>query len=489
MTGKARPASSHAYSGGSAGADGTSLKRPEKNGKDLLQILEEWMKQSRFLGDGLKLPPEAAPSLAGLMEKEGMSREEAGLLIERSSDSDGFLHLDRLLRLLKGRGGLKDHSQNELVVRSQHIPRVEEALFKAGLGVGEVKGMAEKAVNRQGDMVLGSLKEDLGDIFQGVDSEKAIAALLSKFGITSQGSGWDQQSNQQALKAALKGLETQPPHDLQQAVKQRLAGLLREKGIPPQEVKRLLETLSVDGTRSSERPLNQGAAGAGSSDVEKILDQVRVTPANTLKNEEEKEKILSSLKRDPLEGKGLKEGTSPSTNGTLQKTVMIKLEQDRTAGVSALKMRDGASPEVGLEGRKPVDEAGGLKLKGVLLNPLENDTSSARGDRITGSSTLAESKTPAPLPDPLPKILDRMIWMTSAGQEKSRIQLSPPELGKLDVNLMLDHGHLRAHIAAESLWVKGIIDSNVAQLKQHLSAMGFVVDQFDVMVGLGNPSE
>jgi flagellar hook-length control protein FliK len=62
--------------------------------------------------------------------------------------------------------------------------------------------------------------------------------------------------------------------------------------------------------------------------------------------------------------------------------------------------------------------------------------------------------------------------------------MSPPELGRLDLNLVIKHGHLQANMSAETLVAKEMIEANLSQLKQQLNNLGLVVDRFEVGVGL-----
>jgi len=73
--------------------------------------------------------------------------------------------------------------------------------------------------------------------------------------------------------------------------------------------------------------------------------------------------------------------------------------------------------------------------------------------------------------------------MMKAGKQQARIQLSPPELGHIDLRLVIDQGHLQAHLGTENPLVKEMIESNLSQLKQQLAGLGFVVEEFSVHVG------
>ena len=81
-----------------------------------------------------------------------------------------------------------------------------------------------------------------------------------------------------------------------------------------------------------------------------------------------------------------------------------------------------------------------------------------------------------------------MLWMAQSGEQKGTIHISPPELGRLDLDVVIRQGHLQAHLSAENPQVKEILEANMGQLKQHLTDLGFVVDRFDVLVGLEDRS-
>ena len=91
------------------------------------------------------------------------------------------------------------------------------------------------------------------------------------------------------------------------------------------------------------------------------------------------------------------------------------------------------------------------------------------------------------LPHPLPRILDRMVWMIRGGEQRSRIYISPPELGRLDIELSVKQGgHIQASLGTETLAVKELIESSLTQLRQQLADHGLSVEKFDVMVGLAD---
>ncbi|MCP4220682.1 MAG: hypothetical protein GY765_39005 [bacterium] len=85
------------------------------------------------------------------------------------------------------------------------------------------------------------------------------------------------------------------------------------------------------------------------------------------------------------------------------------------------------------------------------------------------------------------KIVDRVEnsikFMVAEGERHVSINLHPPELGKVQVELMMKDNQVSAKISAESMAVKEIIMSNLEQLKSNIEEAGIIVDQVDVEVG------
>jgi hypothetical protein len=115
---------------------------------------------------------------------------------------------------------------------------------------------------------------------------------------------------------------------------------------------------------------------------------------------------------------------------------------------------------------------------------------SAFAESTKAVQETAPTQQPRPtteLPHPLPRILDRMVWMIQGGEQRSRIQISPPELGRLDIELYVRQGgRIQASLGAETLAVKELIESSLSQLRQQLADHGLSVEKFDVMVGLAD---
>ena len=69
-----------------------------------------------------------------------------------------------------------------------------------------------------------------------------------------------------------------------------------------------------------------------------------------------------------------------------------------------------------------------------------------------------------------------------AGQREMRIQLQPPELGRVHMKIGLDNHHVVLRIDVENPFVKDLIENNLAQLRQSLQDQGLRMDQCAVTV-------
>lgn len=131
-----------------------------------------------------------------------------------------------------------------------------------------------------------------------------------------------------------------------------------------------------------------------------------------------------------------------------------------------------------------------LDFKDSLLNIRETqavDATSQNMSKITEDiASRTQTKGAYNLPEPMPKVFDRMIVMIKNGEQTGKLMIQPPELGKIDIDISIKNGHMQANLTTENIAVKEIIEANLNQLKQQLNDQGLVVEQFNVSVGSHN---
>ena len=425
----------------------------------------------------MMLPESAIPQLISFLKCQGLSIEKIDQMITSARNKDGLLSLDKILAQLAGGEG-KATDKSSPVVPSSNIPMTQELLFKMGLGAGEVKEAFEKSVNQKGDLDIDKLKAALEKTFPRLSSGSTLNTLLENSNIKVKPDIMEGKTTDPKLKKEFLNFLQTPSQDLQKKIKQDIAALLRDKGIPPQEVKSFLETLNVDFTRSR---LNDKSSKKGDGN---LVNNIVIKEKPHWQKGEWNEKILEILRDERLlvsndiNGKNSHEQGDIKLNlAELLKKGDPRIETGLLSGESAKK-----TGAINVKADSRVEKGSPTTLP---KNELGSDFTLQKTDKeIKIASPVNQARDVYNLPQPLPKILDRMIWMIRAGEQSSRIMIHPPELGRLDLDLAIKNGHLQAHLSAESTVVKEIIEANLNQLKQQLNDQGLIVDRFEVMVSL-----
>ncbi len=84
----------------------------------------------------------------------------------------------------------------------------------------------------------------------------------------------------------------------------------------------------------------------------------------------------------------------------------------------------------------------------------------------------------------LTRIVDKVgIHFIKNSKGEVRINLDPPSLGSLRIHISVENQLVKANIITEAPIVKGIIETNLGQLKDALLQHGLEVDRFTVSVG------
>jgi len=208
----------------------------------------------------LVLPAEARPLLISFLSNQGVNREKIEPLLRSATGRGGGIHLGRLMA--KVRHAMRQVDPHHHVVRSPDTPQVEQLLFKMGLGAGEVKEIREKAVSQDGRLMMKNLSGALNEHLSEHVSEERLTTLFGRFGIEMEQQVNELEGLDRNLREVLKALRETDSRAGRDSLKSRIAGLLREKGIPPQEVKTFLDTLSVSQSRGLG---NKASAGDGAN--------------------------------------------------------------------------------------------------------------------------------------------------------------------------------------------------------------------------------
>ncbi|MCA1988851.1 MAG: flagellar hook-length control protein FliK, partial [Desulfarculus sp.] len=75
-----------------------------------------------------------------------------------------------------------------------------------------------------------------------------------------------------------------------------------------------------------------------------------------------------------------------------------------------------------------------------------------------------------------------MAQMVAKQQTSLRLELKPPTLGELQVELSVKDGVVKATLTAETVAAKQALESGLDQLKQQLTAQGLKLDSLEVAI-------
>jgi len=462
----------------------SSTNRQAARGTDSAKgtaALEEALRQLGLPLGQLRLPGSAVPELVALLEKQGFKREEIQSLIASLSDKDGSIRIDRLLARLQKSENPGRKSEGS-VLDAKDIPLVGEALAAMGVGAGKIKEIMERSITKKGELSLERLSGALATNLPGVDSKALLSSILERGQIQASDKGAARIAADPDVKRLLNDLSLASNQDAQKQIREEIGRLLREKGMQPQEVKSFTETLTASHARTLSKcsVVDPDASKKAEADARGVMEKIVLGSERKPATDESRERVIKILEKEKALGKsGLKnewlqeDGISKASSGEHR----AKLVTADPMGASEVKGK--SAPEATVGARK-LDAGTGQAVEGM--------TSDLSGIRVQKSSldavTATQIKETVSLPDPLPKLIDKMLLMMQGGEQKGRIHITPPELGRLDIDLVIKQGHMQAQLRAENPHVKELLDANLPQLKQQLADLGLVVERFDVMIGM-----
>ncbi len=120
-----------------------------------------------------------------------------------------------------------------------------------------------------------------------------------------------------------------------------------------------------------------------------------------------------------------------------------------------------------------------MKSSGEFQQPFLKDT----GASVAGRVAAKPQVNPSVMID---QISSRINSGLRHGETKIALQLHPPSLGRLNIDLSMKNNHLQAVIVAESGHAKHIIDANIDQLKAHLENHNIEVGKITVFADQGS---
>jgi|GEM_PF-6620166 len=424
-----------------------------------------------FAGINLALPLAQRNILANILKTLGLNKEQITLALSRATDSDGLIHLNRLWRCVRGLLFNKPSKGSSFAINKSYMPQLALVLLRLGIDPEKMKKTLEKHVVSKTDSSLKDVTAILRDLVPGLKlGSEDTQALLRQLNIPLEPQDLrslvKEFTTEKKLSTALKN-----PDASQRVlvIRRVIAQALREKGLAPEKVKQIVEGINIKSVRSFVEQASQKVVT--DKEIESILEGLRI-----------KGKFRNSLG-------SVKEHL---------KAELIRLNQEKGKNLQP------HIPERGAATTSDSDKVANLLNATRLLGPK-----SGKGDDLTHFKETIMEKIQAIFsvdepnrkveeilrPDPMTrwidphqtiqKIMQHLKWMVMGAKQESTMILHPPELGQMDLRVLVKQGHLQVQLGTEHPWAKEIVEGNLNILRQQLNQAGFVVDKLDVMVGLG----
>ncbi|MBW1729667.1 MAG: flagellar hook-length control protein FliK [Deltaproteobacteria bacterium] len=442
--------------------------------EDLMAML---MEVGRLFPNPIKIPSASGNTLRTLLEGLGLKAKDVTAAIAKATDKEGYIHLDKLGRLLQILTKGAPKAQAGLAMDRSQLPQLALVFMRLGSEPGKVREVIEKYAN--GKSVLGAerIVAMMNHLFPGLEIDVADGVhLLHKLGFSLAPQGLDELLKDPRISKTWAALVDENDKAANtQAVKKFLAQLLREKGLLPEKIKEILESIHVKDLKPEAMSASKNP-NVSPKKVEDLASKVVFETRDNTHLSRLRDRILAGLKVDSGEQ------WDRLTKGFAE--VVKNLKEIQSKGeIPELVRGLSESQEAHLkEVALLVDQKRRLlrEKEASVLGVFEK-VMGEQGKRIVGPMGMRF----LPL-ETWSKVVEHLQWMIKAGQQESRLLLHPPELGHMDLKVMVKHGHIQVQLATEQHWVKEVVEADLNALRHQLTQMGFVVDKLEVMVGLGN---
>jgi flagellar hook-length control protein FliK len=402
----------------------------DRETSERLTPLEDLSRKLEAIGvplEALSVNKEDLGRLAKVLADSGYDAQQISETLAKISD--GPLTMDKVLAKLKS---AKKDSKSNLQMSEDSLPMLGLFLQQVGLNSETVK-----------------------DILSGVKAGQKFGASELK---------------QTLLKNGDFNLKSK---DLSEIDTQNLKDLLKSLGLSEQDTKafwtRMEKTggkISLEGflgfLQSVERPETLTAAQS---------DNVRQFMKNMLLN--------NSLRQTPYFNKILCLLQSMGDQEIDERFLSANpaIQALRGGAISAQTLAKGAASG----GPDSVNQAS----LGPAGKSSQNSWSLSAADSKTMGQTITSKTEAAPLPSKLSdsvvkQVVEKIVYQVRNNQHRIQIQLSPRNLGNLNINLVMKNNTLHASIVAENPMVMQALEEHLTQLKQDLAQQGLNLERFNV---------
>jgi hypothetical protein len=439
----------------------------------------EWLEsfKNELLSSGVALQDmtlsrKAFHGLKKLLLADGFSEEDVKRLLDGLFGNNATREI-KISELLQKISELKEKSKDnptDFVLEASALPHLETLLRSFGLGAHQVEGMINDARVDGGRLSLKVLAQKLktiaGDSPKGVGTDTShlsVAAakeMLTRIGMVEEA---NKLNGPVALERFVQLVEDRvarlAPHRLSDAQgKEHVAGLLENVSVASQDKDQKDGVLSRQGLALRGFPFQ---------DLE---------PKNNEKQGNEGGRdgwraAVSKVKQAPWGNK-----TGSETKGEIDTDAFdIKKSTQLTANGNDLS----AKVEKLIEAVTQKPTKGGTDNNKLTAPPGVHDSAP---DRMSGTENATKPAT-RPIPLYVVNQVGRRLGLAlRRGENHVRLQLRPPHLGSIELNLAMKDNGLKIAMVAENQFIKDLMISHVNELREALVQQGVELQKIDVEI-------
>ncbi len=411
-------------------------------GKKLLNLLEKYFLQNGLDPNTLAANDAALAAFKRLVVSAGFDAKQIDSLIEGLKAGAGKKGV-RLSDLLKGVSELEDKCKYEDILEPSAFPFIESILT-----------LLLPNIEKQHPVWQGVRLEG-----EGID----IARLILN------------------LKNILKNLPDKGRTVPETSTQQQVAKLMNDMGIGSESGTVTLEKFvaRLETLLSTRGPLSALEKDSAKADLKQLMQNIR--PAQDLKKE------TFDLNGIDLGKAAVRDGVKNMTPLSGDKTVFT----EAAVGNGVKKMpSQNVDKTVSQDPSEPANKLQALgkamlttEEPGAEIKPIENiSLSGLKPIDPSAQPTAAEMKLPVrTLPAYVVNQVSRQIFRSyQNGTKEIRLQLNPPNLGRLQMNIDSSGEMLRVHIVTEQQSTQELLVSHAGELKSILTEQGLRLDKIDV---------
>ena len=222
-------------------------------------------------------------------------------------------------------------------------------------------------------------------------------------------------------------------------------------------------------------------ASQASKDLVNIETGTKKKEETTVKKSEIKNKFNPDGNKH-RDGGGSKGDEKVSSTGDNVKVESKDTRQEKTISQSTIGMK---YADANLDATKSKSlEA--IKANGEVQVLNNNGAGGGNNKSILNTKAAISENTiyKAPIESRvIDQIINRLSIRSNGSQSEVKIQLDPPSLGRVRMNIITSGDGVRTVIIAENQAVKQAIESNLSQLRDSMLSQGLKLDGFSVFVG------